>query len=69
MTYEYSCLVCKHHFEVEQRITDKPLFECPNCKVCALQRLISGGGGFILNGGGWAKDGYSNGKETTTKKP
>jgi putative FmdB family regulatory protein len=59
-TYEYQCACCNHEFEAFQSIKDEPLTECPQCHVCALQRLISGGGGFTLKGGGWYKDLYSS---------
>ncbi len=55
--YEYTCDVCKHQLEVEQKVADAPLQECPRCKVCALKRLISGCS-FMLKGGGWAADLY-----------
>lgn len=58
MTYEYLCRVCKHQFEVEQSIKDKPESECPKCLVTCDNRLISGGN-FILKGDGWGKDLYS----------
>ncbi len=58
LTYEYQCKVCQHHFEAEQRISDAPLTECPECKG-EVQRLISNGN-FILQGSGWYKDGYDN---------
>ena len=58
MTYEYKCLGCEHEFEVEQKIVEPPLEECPKCKEKKLKRLISGGLGFQLKGGGWYKDGY-----------
>lgn len=59
ITYEYQCRNenCKHQFEAEQRISDDPLKECPLCGS-EVQRLISGGTSFVLNGGGWAKDLY-----------
>lgn len=60
MTYEYECPVCDHRFETEQSIKDDPLTECPKCRVCALKRLISGGTGFVLKGGGWFRDGYAS---------
>lgn len=67
-TYEYACPVCKHQFEAEQRITDEPLKECPKCRVAALKRLISGGTGFVLRGGGWYIDGYSTTKPVNEKE-
>lgn len=59
ITYEYECKNenCKHTFEVKQRISDERLKECPVCSG-EVQRLISSGTSFILNGDGWAKDLY-----------
>lgn len=61
-TYTYSCDV-HGEFEFQHSINDK-LEECPHCKeenlaTQKVKRLISNGGGFILSGGGWAKDLYS----------
>lgn len=58
MTYEYECEECKHKWEEEQAIKDDPIKICPKCKKESAKRLISGSGGFILVGGGWAKEGY-----------
>ena len=64
-TYSYSCE--KHgEFEAEHSITTQ-LEECPQCKEegsksSPLKRLISGGTGFVLAGGGWAREGYSSNK-------
>lgn len=60
-TYTYRCEV-HGEFEEVHSITEQ-LEECPQCKEEGLPtqkptRLISGGGGFILTGGGWAKDNY-----------
>ena len=60
VTYEYQCKVCKHRWEAEQRITAEPLTECPSCEQPQAQRLVSGGTGFVLDGKGWAKDGYGS---------
>jgi putative FmdB family regulatory protein len=61
-TYTYKC---EHHgeFDIEHSITEK-LEDCPKCQEEGLTphkvvRLISGTGGFILQGGGWAREGYS----------
>lgn len=61
-TYTYKCEL-HGEFEYEHSIKDV-LEECPKCKEEGLQpqkvvRLISGGTGFLLMGGGWAKDNYS----------
>ncbi len=60
-TYEYLCsnAACKHAWEAEQRITDKPLERCPRCKRKTAKRQISRTG-FVLQGTGWARDGYGN---------
>ena len=63
MIYEYKCDDCKHEWEEDQKITESAITECPNCKKQTAKRLISGGLGFQLKGGGWYKDGYSNKNE------
>lgn len=59
-TYEYICKACQHTWEATQSIKDAPLEECPECGKPEAQRLISGGTGFRLLGGGWASEGYSS---------
>jgi len=58
-TYEYTCTECQHDWEEDQSITEPVLTYCPKCKRETAKRLISGGTGFLLSGGGWAKEGYS----------
>lgn len=60
MTYEYVCQECRHQWEAEQSIKEKPLKSCPSCGAEAAKRLISGGTGFLLKGGGWYADGYGS---------
>jgi len=50
-TYEYECTSCGHCFEAFQKIKDDALSECPECGA-GLKRLIGGGSGFIMKGGG-----------------
>lgn len=62
-TYLYLCKKVHGEFEYEHSIKEK-LEECPKCKEEGLEpqkvvRLISNGTGFILSGGGWAREGYS----------
>jgi putative FmdB family regulatory protein len=57
MVYEYQCRSCQHAWEAEQRITDEPQKLCPACGETKAMRLISKTS-FVLNGPGWAKDGY-----------
>lgn len=56
MTYDYGCEKCQKTFEIEQKITEEPLTECPECKG-TIKRLISKTS-FLLKGKGWFKDGY-----------
>lgn len=65
-TYEYLC-PDGHHFELVQRITDKPRAKCPTCGKPA-ERRISGGAGLIFKGSGfyitdYGKDGKGPRKE------
>lgn len=60
MTYEYLCQACGHEWEAEQAISEAPLKRCPACSKHKAKRQVSGGGGFILKGGGWYADGYGN---------
>lgn len=63
-TYTYRC---PEHGEFEfMHSIKEQLDTCPLCledskhsnSPCKVERLISGGGTFILNGSGWAKDNY-----------
>lgn len=62
-TYLYECPI-HGEFEHQHSISEQ-LDECPTCiqenksTPEKVKRLISGGTGFILSGGGWAKEGYS----------
>lgn len=60
MTYEYACEACGHHWEAEQSIKDAPLKTCSACGKESAKRLVSGGTGFLLKGGGWYADGYGS---------
>jgi len=60
MTYEYACSACGHQWEAEQSIKDAALKTCVSCGKNKAKRLISGGTGFLLKGGGWYADGYGS---------
>lgn len=63
--YEYQCCSCGHRMEAFQKVSEKPLKECPACHQNELQKLISAAG-FQLKGGGWYVTDYSNkGKKTS----
>lgn len=58
-TYDYKCDACGHEFSKEQRISEKPIKACPECRKQQARRMISGTGNFLLKGGGWESDLYS----------
>jgi putative FmdB family regulatory protein len=60
MTYEYVCQACGHQWEAEQSIKDSPLKTCVSCGEEKAKRLVSGGTGFLLKGGGWYADLYGS---------
>jgi putative FmdB family regulatory protein len=60
MTYEYICEACGHQWEKEQSIKDSPIKDCEACGKSKAKRLVSGGTGFLLKGGGWYADGYGS---------
>lgn len=55
--YEYECKQCNKVFEVQQKMADKPLSNCPECQG-PVKKLVSMSS-FQLRGGGWYADGYS----------
>ena len=65
--YEYVCEKCGHELEVMQKMSDKPLTKCPECKG-KLEKVISQTS-FQLKGSGWyASDYNSRGKTEKTDK-
>jgi len=58
-TYSYKCKECNHEFDIQQRMSDDKLTECPECKKEELVKVITPtiGGGFQLKGKGWFKSG------------
>ncbi len=56
-TYQYRCNDCSHEFSEFQSITADPLSTCPECGG-AVQRLISGGAGFLFKGDGFYTTDY-----------
>jgi len=64
--YEYQCKNCGH-FEMTQKITDKPLSRCPTCKG-KVKKLISNTY-FQLKGSGWYITDYARkGKQPKEEK-
>ena len=60
--YEYECQKCGHHLEALQKISDKPLRECPECGRHQLKRLVSAPM-FRLAGSGWYETDFKSEKE------
>lgn len=56
--YEYECQSCENVHEVQQKMSDEPLKNCPDCGG-EVTKLISRSS-FQLKGGGWYSDGYSS---------
>lgn len=64
--YEYECKECEKVFEVQQRISDGPLQQCPECEG-EVKKLMSMSS-FQLKGGGWYADGYASSKAKKKEK-
>jgi putative FmdB family regulatory protein len=60
--YEYECQKCGHTLEALQRLSDKPLRECPECGRHQLKRLVSAPM-FRLAGSGWYETDFKSEKE------
>lgn len=56
-TYSYKCKDCEHEFDINQRIVEDALTECPECNKEELVKIIKAEGGFQLKGKGWFKSG------------
>ena len=65
--YEYVCQKCGHHLEIIQKMSDKPLTRCPECRG-RLEKVISQTS-FQLKGSGWYVSDYgkSGSKEKTSE--
>ena len=64
--YEYQCSGCGKRFEIFQKISDKPLMECRECKA-KLSKLISNCA-FHLKGNGWYVTDYKKPVDTVNNK-
>lgn len=50
--YEYKCDACDSQFEVQQKLSEPRLEECPRCRAPNLRKLVSAPA-FRLKGSGW----------------
>jgi putative FmdB family regulatory protein len=64
--YEYQCSGCGKRFEIFQKMSDKPLTECNECKG-KLSKLISNCA-FHLKGNGWYVTDYKKPVDTANGK-
>ena len=65
--YEYVCERCGHHLDVMQKMSDKPLSKCPQCRG-RLEKIFSQTS-FQLKGSGWyATDYTGRGKAEKAEK-
>lgn len=65
--YEYECPACEKVIEVQQRMADEPLSQCPDCDG-PVKKIMSMSS-FKLKGGGWYADGYASTKPATKDAP
>jgi putative FmdB family regulatory protein len=55
--YEYVCQKCGHYLETMQKMSDKPLTSCPECRG-KLEKIFSQTS-FQLKGSGWYRTDYN----------
>jgi putative FmdB family regulatory protein len=60
--YEYECPKCKFYTEVLQKLSDKPLKQCPSCGKAGFKRLVSAPV-FRLKGSGWYETDFKSDKD------
>jgi putative FmdB family regulatory protein len=58
--YEYLCDACGERVEVMQKISERPLKQCPGCKQNRLRKLVSASA-FRLKGSGWYETDFKKG--------
>jgi putative FmdB family regulatory protein len=66
--YDYKCLKCGKIFEIEQKISDKPLEKCPACPG-KVKRIISSNIGVVFKGSGFHTTDYRKEPKPTPPKP
>ena len=59
--YEYACDLCGCKLEKLQKISEKPLVDCPECEKPGLRKLVSAVA-FRLKGGGWYETDFKDEK-------
>ena len=64
-TYEYACSSCDTTHEVQQKMSDPTLTECPACGESSLRKLFSGVGIHFKGSGFYRTDSRSGSSSST----
>ena len=64
-TYEYACSTCDATHEVQQKMTDPTLTECPVCGQSTVRKLFTGVGVHFKGSGFYRTDSRSGGSSAT----
>jgi putative FmdB family regulatory protein len=65
-TYEYACASCDTTHEVQQKMSDPTLTECPACGQSGLRKLFSGVGIHFKGSGFYRTDSRDSKTSTST---
>jgi len=61
-TYEYECKSCGNRFDKFHQMSKEPVTQCPECGG-SVHKLLSGGAGVIMKGGGGTRARPSCGRD------
>ncbi len=67
-TYEYACANCDTTHEVQQKMSDPTLTDCPSCGESTLRKLFSGVG-IHFKGSGFYRTDSRSGSSSTSAAP
>jgi len=65
-TYEYACSSCDTTHEVQQKMTDPTLTDCPSCGEAGLRKLFSGVGIHFKGSGFYRTDSRDSKSSSST---
>jgi putative FmdB family regulatory protein len=65
--YAYRCSQCGFEQDVLQKMSDKPLAHCPECKTDNFSKQLTAAG-FQLKGSGWYQTDFKGGAKPATAK-
>lgn len=58
-TYDYKCLICDKRYEHFHKMTENPIYNCPECGS-ELKKMIGSGSDPIFKGTGFYQTDYKN---------